>query len=70
MAYTGYWEKRFTKIYKALYGNAMLVSRSGTYATGYQQKHLFSSFPSNAETVYIDSFFTVSVLNRGQLLTG
>ena len=25
-----YWEKRFTWIYKALYGNAMLVSLSGT----------------------------------------
>ena len=36
---------------KALYGNAMHVGvpfRNTNMAAGYQQKHLFSSFPTNA----------------------
>ena len=40
-----YLEKRFTQMYKALYGNAMLVS---LMAAGRQQEHLFSSFSTNA----------------------
>ena len=43
-------EKRFTQIYKALYGDTMFVSISGAQnmTTGNQQKHLFLSFPTNA----------------------
>ena len=40
-----YLEKHFTQIYKALYGNAMLVS---LMAAGRQQEPLFSSFSTNA----------------------
>ena len=41
---------KFMKVYKALYGNAMLVSlfTNTNMSAGYQQKHLFSSFPTNA----------------------
>ena len=43
----GLWEKRFTQIYKALYGDTMFVSLSGEQkiGAGNQQKHLFLSFP-------------------------
>ena len=42
------WKKRFTQIYKVLYGDAMFVSLSGgtNMAAGNQQKHLFLSFPT------------------------
>ena len=44
-----YSEKRFAQIYKVLYGDAIFVSLWGAHiATRNQQKHLFSSFPSNA----------------------
>ena len=39
-------KKRFTQIYKALYGNTMLVSfQEHKYGPGKQQKHLFFSSP-------------------------
>ena len=41
-------EKRFTQIYKTLYGDTMFVSLSGeqnNIGAGNQQKHLFLSFP-------------------------
>ena len=46
-------EKRFTQIYKALYGNAMfeyvcVPFRGTNMAAGNQQKHLFLSFPTYA----------------------
>ena len=48
-----YSEKRFTQIYKALYGNAMfeyvcVPFRGTNMAAGNQQKHLFLSFPTYA----------------------
>ena len=45
-AYARYAEKLFTRIYRDLYGNAMLVPiRIGTnMAAGNQQKHLSLSF--------------------------
>ena len=42
-AYARYSEKRFTEMYKALYGDAMFVSHM---AAGTQQKYLFLSFPT------------------------
>ena len=46
-------KQRFTQIYKALYGDAMLVSScvpltSTNMAAGNQQKHLFLFFPTYA----------------------
>ena len=42
-----YWEKRFTQICKALYGDAMFVSLRGTnMAAENQRKHLLLSFPT------------------------
>ena len=48
-SYARYSEKRFTQIYKALYGDAMFVPfRDTNMAAGNQQKHLFLSFPTYA----------------------
>ena len=44
-AYARYSEKRFTEMYKALYGDAMFVSHM---AAGNQQKLLRFSFPTYA----------------------
>ena len=41
-----YSEKRFTLIYKVLYGDAFCWGTN--MAAGNQQKHLFLSFPTNA----------------------
>ena len=50
ISYTRYSKKRFTQIYKDLYGDAMLVLiRMGTnMADGNQRKHLLPSFATKA----------------------
>ena len=50
ISYTRYSKKRFTQIYRDLYGDAMLVPiwMSTNMADGNQQKHLVPVFPTKA----------------------
>ena len=50
ISYTRYSKKRFTQIYRDLYGDAMLVLTwmSSNMADGNQQKHLLASFATRA----------------------
>ena len=50
ISYTRYSKKRFTQIYRDLYGDAMLVliRMSSNMADGNQQKHLLPSFATKA----------------------
>ena len=50
ISYTRYSKKRFTQIYKDLYGDAMLVliRTSTNMVDGNQQKHLLPSFTTKA----------------------
>ena len=50
ISYTRYSKKRFTQIYRDLYGDAMLVliRMSTNMADGNQQKHLLPSFATKA----------------------
>ena len=50
ISYTRYSKKRFTQIYRVLYGDAMLVPirMSTNMADGNQQKHLLPSFATKA----------------------
>ena len=48
ISHTRYLKKRFTQIYRDLYGDAMLIRMSSNMADGNQQKHLLPSFATKA----------------------
>ena len=62
--YTRYSKKRFTQIYRDLYGDAMLVPTrmSTNMADGNQQKHLLPRFATKARVYPIEELINIKVI--------